>query len=385
LVILTAAVTLLLLPFPAHAFAPKHHFDAIMEPLDGAGFSEGMVWLSAFFSIEVDMYDIPDGFCWFPIRWPTWSYACAHSHDPHLNTDPCVAGGRFSDWVEWCLPFHNCRTSYPIGSWNGNPVEGLDAFTQMRRLWSVQAAMHMAPGERCYDVMRRFGYMLHAVADFYAHSNWVEVFHMNLGFEFEDIPTWTSFQKAQRGEELNLILLQHAGLDVTKAITMYHQLDDNLQQGISNADFVWHDRYGKDSSDIGHYSSDNREFHEDDDDGDDVLDYFEEAKFLAGTETYQLGLELRSNVLNNPELGEAAWKNLFYCVDEIAAFDGQSYESELAEYRKGIGRLKTYSSSLPYVRAMCALVVSTSFLTSQYPPFAALAALCKLVPDQMWK
>ncbi|HNS51636.1 MAG TPA: hypothetical protein PKO09_10705 [Anaerolineae bacterium] len=379
---LAALVAVVLLPARAQAFAPKHHLDTIMGPLEGAGFSESEAYLIAFFAIEVDMNELPRPFCWTPIRWHTQTYACAPTHED-LATDPCVQGGRFADWVAWCLPFHNCRLPYALNGFDDGPAYGLTEFTKMRSLWSIEAAMHMAPGERCFDVLRRFGYMLHGIQDFYAHTNWVEVFHDELGFDFKEIPTWTSFMKAQRGAELNLILLQHAAGDEGEAKRQYATLDANLRIGGEVDGSAWHDTYGKDWDVENNYDEKALDAHRDEHNH-TVLDYFEEAKFLAGTETYQLGLELKSNIVNNPELGEAAWKRLFDCVYEMAAFEGVSFEDELNEYTSSIRRLRSYSSSLPYVRGVCGAVVSLSFLSSSYPPLAALAALCSLVPNQLW-
>ncbi len=343
LVVAIALVTMQQFPASARAFAPRHHMDTIMGPLEAVGFSESEAWLITFFALEVDLYQLYWPFCWVPIRWHTQLYACPEEHDPHLQTDPCLAGGRFSDWVEWCLPFHNCRTPYPIGGWDAKPAKGLATFAKMRSLWAMHAAMHVAPGERCFDVLRRFGYMLHGVGDFYAHCNWVEVFHQDLHVPMDEIPTWTSFQKAQRGAELNLFLLEQADYDVTTAISLYHTLDIKLQLGTDDPSFNWHDRYNKDSMHILNYSSDNQSLHADAD-GHNIADYFDRAKFLAGTETYQLGTELRSNVLNNPQLGQAYWNRLFNCLWEMAVSEGVSPELELAEYTKSIRRLRTYSN-----------------------------------------
>jgi hypothetical protein len=385
-VVLAALVTMVLVPARAHAFAPKHHEEMILQQLDYAGFSEGEVWLLAYFSLEVDVAtESPDVFCWWPIRWPTRQYVCEPAHDQG-NYDPCTGGGAFADWAGWCVPFHNCRLCYPIKDskgvavgWNGGPVKGLEAFTKMWSLPSVEDALHMAPGDRCYDVLREFGHALHGIQDFYAHSNWVEVFHTQLGFDFQDIPTWTSFQEAQRGETLNLILKQHFG-DETTAKEKYATLDTSLQEGGDD----WHATYNKDSDDTDVYSAADVAAHQDSD-GHTILDFHEAAKKLAATETYQLGLQFKANIVNNPKLGDAAWKNLFYCVSEMATYDGKSYEDELAVYKKGIGRLKFYSSNM---QQLCALIAPVALpFIAPLIPFAigpSVVALCKLAPHQAW-
>jgi hypothetical protein len=382
-VVLTMSVAILLFDAPSQAFAPKHHLDVTLGALEGAGFSYGQAWLLAYFDIEVDMsLEVPVVFCRWPIRWPTRKYVCLSGLGPG-SYNPCAAGNLLNDWAGWCLPFHNCRLSYPLSKepWGADPAKGLEAFTKMRSLASVHTPLHVSAGQRCYDTMVRFGYMLHGIQDFYAHTNWVEVFHKDLGFEFKDIPTWTSFQKSQRAGKLNLILLNQAGGDSTKAAALYDTLDSTLELGN-------HAMRHKDTDDMDLYEDENLAYHQDAH-GHTVLDFQKEAKFLAGTETYQLGLQYKLNIVNNPKLGNSVWKAQFDCVSEMAAFDGKSYEDELSDYKKGVGRLRTYASSLPFVRLVCnfigpLLAYFTGSLGTVLYVVPQLSALCQFIPDQFW-
>lgn len=323
-------VFVLFLSLGGQAFAPYWHLDLTLGALEGAGFSEGQAWLLAYFNIEVDIAtEVPDVLCQFPIRWPTEDYVCpyvARIYGPGYN--PCASGAWFDDWAEHCLPFH-CP--------GVRPAKGLAEVIQEWRLASMHDAMHMKPGERCYDWLKRVGHMLHAMQDFYSHSNWIEVFHWDLGFEFSAIPSWTSFMKAQRGDRLNLILLSHAKGGVSEAMRLYDVLDRNLR--VEN-----HARYNKDSADSNDwcYADGSAEYHQDSH-GHTVLDFHRAAVAVAGAETYQIGLQIRNNILNNPQLGSQVWGQLFRCVEEMAAYDGISYEDELDIYRSAIGRLKTYA------------------------------------------
>ena len=392
-VVLAALVALVLVPARAQAFAPKDHLDAILGRLGAAGFSEGEVWLLAYFSIEVDMAaESPDWSCSFPIRWPTGGYVCKAGLGKG-DYDPCAGEGNFEDFANWCVPFHNCRTSYSakdstgaIEGWQARAVRGPAAFARMWSVPSVEDGLHLKPGERCYDSLKKFGYMLHGIQDFYAHTNWVEVFHQDLGFDLDKVPTWTSFQKAQRGK-LNLILLEHTGNEAD-AIALYDDLD-SLRLGGTG----WHDMYKKDSDDIDVYTPENIAYHREDD-GHTILDYHKVARNLAATETYLMGLQFKANILNNPELGQAAWNRLFKCVSEMAAYDGVSYKQELGTYQGGIARLAFYSANM---RELCATVIApvaapvAGFFASLFAgPLGFLiagpqaAAFCALVPNQAW-
>ncbi len=328
MVALTASLMMLLVPFPSRGFAPKHHMNDTVGPLEGAGFFYGTVWLLAYFDIEVDIAsEVPNVVCRFPLRWPTQGYVCPVGCFYPGEYDPWAPDACFDDWVNHSLPFHSPGT---------RPAKGLAQVTNEWNLPSVNEAMHVKPGERCYDTVQRFGHMLHAIQDFYSHANWVEVFHIDLGFEFEDIPTWTSFQIAQRGGKLNLILLQHAKGDEKEAKRLYDRLEKKLE--VTN-----HDLHNKDSNDYNDwaYNDENHNYHSDNH-GHNVIDFHERAKDLAGIETYQRGLQLRLNILNNPKLGEPVWKHLNTCVEEMAAYDGVSFEDELETYKDAIWRLHTY-------------------------------------------
>jgi hypothetical protein len=324
---------LLAVPVPSSGFKPKFHLDETLGALEGAGFSYGQVWLLSFFDLEIDIAtELPRDLCCWPVRWPFQNSQddCCSGVVGGEIANPC-SGIIFLDlWAKYCLPFH-CPG-------DRKDKEGLEQVTQEWRLESMTAPLHGRSGGRCFDWMEKYGHMLHAVQDFYAHSNWVETFHVDLGFDFDEIPTWTTFQKAQRGGKRNLILLQHAGGDKAKAEKLYDLLDQGLK--VEN-----HDKYNKDSdwSLSPAYNSGSRGFHKDSD-GHDVVDFHKAADFLAGTETYQLGLQTRLNIVNNPKLGSAEWNNLFQCLSEMAAFDGKSEEKELSTYKKAIGRLRTYST-----------------------------------------
>jgi hypothetical protein len=327
LVLVTVAVASL----AAAAFAPSHHLSLTLGALEGAGFSEGQAWMLAYFNIEVDLAtEVPDTLCQFPLRWPTLNYVCPYGGRISSGNDPCAPGdGFFDDWCEQCLPFH-CP--------GVNPAYGIDKVIKEWSLESMGGAMHVVPGERTYDWLQRVGHMLHAMQDFYSHSYWVEAFHFNLGFEFDEIPTWTTFMKSQRGGKMNLILLEHASGDATEAARLYDLLDQNMK--VEN-----HDVYNKDSIDSNSYTGANQDVHEDAH-GHTVVDFHKAAYALAGADTYQVGVQIRANIVNNPQLGAARWDALFRCVEEMAAYDGKTYQDELDTYQTAIWRLKTYTDVL---------------------------------------
>ncbi|MDD5645744.1 MAG: hypothetical protein PHW86_01070 [Candidatus Bipolaricaulis sp.] len=320
----------LLFPLSGLAFAPYWHLSMTLGALEGAGFSEGQAWMLAYFDIEVDIAtEVPMEICQFPLRWPTSDYVCPYVARIYgEGYDACAPGAWFNDWCEHCLPFHcpGVRSAH-----------GLDEVIQEWRLDSMHSAMHYLPGERCYDWLRRAGHMLHAMQDFYAHSNWIEVFHWDLGFEFGAIPSYTSFMTSQRGEKLNLILLQHAGGNAAEARRLYDILDGRLA-------VEKHSLWNKDSDDLddGCYDDGSREHHQDAH-GHTVVDFHAEAFRVASADTYQLGLQMRNNIVNAPELGPEVWGRLFRCVEEMAAYDGVSYADMLETYQDAIGRLETYA------------------------------------------
>lgn len=331
---LAASLVMLFVPFTSQGFAPKHHMNDTVGPLEGAGFFYGTVWLLAYFDIEVDIASEVFGgsafgnfLCRDILRWPTRKYVCPQAWITPGDYDPRSPDAFFWDWVNYSLPFH---------SPGSRPARGLAEVIKEWNLSSVNEAMHVKPGERCYDTLQRFGHVLHAIQDFYSHANWVEVFHIDLGFDFKDIPTWTSFQIVQRGGKLNLILLQHANGDEKEALRLYDILSAKLE--VTN-----HDLHNKDSNDSNDwcYNDENLNYHSDSH-GHNILDFHERAKDLAGIETYQRGLQLRLNILNNPNFGEPVWKHLNACVEEMAAYDGKSFEDELEIYKDAIWRLHTY-------------------------------------------
>lgn len=334
---LLAAVLLLSIAGPAGAFAPAFHLSLTLGALEGAGFSYGQAWMIAYFDIEVDLAtEVPELACNWILRWPTEDYVCPNTGRIYSSdVDPCATNwpytAFFDEWAEHCLPFH-CP--------GVRPAEGLDEIIAEWRLLSMHDAFHMDPGERPYDWLRRVGHMLHAMQDFYAHSNWIEVFHLDLGFAFDQIPSWTSFQISQRGEKLNLLLLAHTGGDVSEAKRLYDILDAKIH--VKN-----HATFNKDSDreEAACYDDGSREYHNDIH-GHTILDFHRAAMAVAGAETYQLGLQLRKNVENSPALGPAVWSRLFHCVEEMAAYDGLSYDDELSIYKDGIARLCTYGGIL---------------------------------------
>lgn len=312
------------------AFAPYWHLTMNLGALEGAGFSEGQAWMLAYFDVEVDIAtEIPMALCQFPVRWPTSDYVCPNVGRLYgEGHDPCAPGGWFDDWCEYCLPFH-CP--------GVRPAHGLDEVIQEWRLASMHDPMHYVLGERPYDWLKRVGHMLHAMQDFYAHSNWIEVFHWSLGFSFGSIPSYTSFMRSQRGVRLNLILLDHANGNESEAMRLYDVLDQSLlveKHALWNKDSNdWNDScYGDGSGD-----------HHWDADGHTVVDFHAEAVRVASADTYQLGLQIRDNILNNPAQGSEAWGRLFRCVEEMAAYDGISYEDMLDTYQDAIGRVETYA------------------------------------------
>ncbi|MBU1048508.1 hypothetical protein KKG90_00655 [Candidatus Bipolaricaulota bacterium] len=312
------------------AFAPYWHLTMNLGALEGAGFSEGQAWMLAYFDVEVDIAtEIPMVLCQFPVRWPTSNYVCPNVGRIYgEGYDPCAPGGWFDDWCEYCLPFH-CP--------GVRPAHGLAEVIQEWRLESMQGAMHYMAGERSYDWLQRVGHMLHAMQDFYAHSNWIEVFHWNLGFPFGSIPSYTSFMRSQRGERLNLILLDHANGNESEAMRLYDILNETLV--VEN-----HDLWNKDSNDWNDncYGEGSGEHHRDDD-GHTVVDFHAEAVRVASADTYQLGVRIRNNIVNHPEFGQAVWAMLFGCVEEMAAYDRVSYEDFLDTYQDAIGRVETYA------------------------------------------
>jgi len=314
----------------AAAFAPSQHLALTLGALEGAGFSEGQAWMLAFFNVEIDIAtEVPELICQFPIRWPTKSYVCPYVGRIYPGDyDPCAPGAFFNDWAEHCLPFH-CP--------GVRSAQGIDEVIQEWRLPSMEDAMHVKEGETSYEWLQRVGHMLHAMQDFYSHSNWIEVFHLDLGFDFNEIPSWTSFMKSQRGGKTNLILLAHAKGNAKEAERLYDLLDQNLK--VEN-----HSLYNKDSDDedSGCYDDGSREYHRDVHEH-AVVDFHNAAVAVAGADTYQIGLQIRANIANYPVNGTAIWNALFRCVEEMAAYDGRSYEDELDIYQSGIGRLKTYA------------------------------------------
>jgi hypothetical protein len=320
---------LLAVPADSLGFYPSFHIGDTVEPLEGDQFSYGQTWMLAYFDIEVDLAtEVPMFVCRSIIKWPTKNSVCSNCFPDTKAKDWC-AGACMEDWANHCLPFH---------SPGNRPAKGLQKVTQEWNLESMTSPLHSGPGERCYDWLVRYGHMLHAVQDFYAHSKWVEVFHLDLGFDFDEIPTWTSFQKAQRGGRRNLILLKHAGGDAEQAGVLYDRLDERMK--IEN-----HSLWNKDSDHLADstYDDANKAAHRDSH-GHNVADFHEAAFQLAGTETYQLGLQTRLNIENNPRQGAAAWSRLFDCVSEMAAGDGISYEDELLNFKHGIWRFHTYAS-----------------------------------------
>ena len=332
-----ALVIALCFSLSAVAFAPAHHLSLTLGALEGSGFSYGQVWMVAYFNIEIDLAtEVPEWVCNWILRWPTEDYVCPNVgrlYGPGF--DPCAGAwpydAYFDSWAEHCVPFH-CP--------GVRPAEGLDEIIAEWRLLPMHDAMHYTPGERCYDWLRRAGHMLHVLQDFYAHSNWVEVFHLDLGFAFDRIPSWTSFQLSQRGEKLNLILLSHANGDAVEAKRLYDLLDKKVH-------VKTHATFNKDSddADASCYDDGSRDYHNDSH-GHTILDFHRAAVAVAGADTYQVGLMMRNNIVNNPQLGPAVWSNLFRCVEEMAAYDGMSYDDELSIYRDGIARLCTYGGIL---------------------------------------
>jgi hypothetical protein len=315
----------------ATGFAPSHHLSLTLGALEGAGFSEGQAWMLAYFDIEVDLAtEIPDTLCQFPLRWPTLDYVCPYAGRISSGNDPCgTAGGFFDDWCEHCIPFH-CP--------GVNSAYGISEVIQQWSLVSMDGAMHPVSGERTYDWLQRVGHMLHAMQDFYSHSTWIEAFHLNLGFEFNEIPSWTTFMKSQRGGKMNLVLLEHAGGDTAEATRLYDLLDQNLK--VEN-----HGLYNKDSIDSNSYTSEDQDLHEDAH-GHTIVDFHKAAYAVAGADTYQVGLQIRANIVNNPQLGAAKWDTFFHCVEEMAAYDGKTYQDELDTYQTAVWRLKTYADVL---------------------------------------
>lgn len=290
------------------AFYGRWHLSMTLGALEGAGFSEGQCWLLAYHNLEVDLTndDVPDHVIHNLIRWPGYGR---------------VTDGAFINFCENILPFH-CP--------GNRPAEGLAEVIGEWSLASMHSAMHYTPGEGCEEWIARVGWMLHAMQDFYAHSNWIEVFHWHLGFPFGSIPSFTSFMKLQRGENLNLILLDHARGNVNEARRLYQVLDAHLV--VKN-----HALWNKDSSDLGDgcYDDGSRDHHRDAA-GHTVVDFHAEAVRVASAETYQLGLQIRANIVSNPDLGPAVWAQLFGCVPWMEG----SFEPS---FKSAIDRLATYS------------------------------------------
>jgi hypothetical protein len=316
----------------AVAFHPAQHRNITLKTLEAAGFSYGQCLMLAYFNLEIDLAtEVYTSVCNWIIDWPTEDYVCPTVGRVTTGTEdwctmgPFKAGAFFDEWAEHCLPFH-CP--------GPNPAKGIDGVIRQWCRDSIEGAMHPKAGERSYDWLKRVGWMLHAVQDFYAHSNWIEVFHVYLKFEFNQIPSWTSFMRAQRGAKTNLILLAHAKNNVTEARRLYDDLDKYLV--VEN-----HDLWNKDSehenttSPNDPYDNGSRDYHRNVL-GHSVTEFHYWAVQVAGADTYLIGQQIRANIANNPMNGAARWNALFRCVDEMAAYDGISYEDELETYEDAI-------------------------------------------------
>jgi len=303
------------------AFCPKHHFRAVMA-LESEGYFYSTLVLLAFFDIEVDLAsEVPEAFVHFPLRWPRAHFVTSWGY---VITDPSEC---FEYWVNNMLPFH---------SPGSRTAKSLAEVEKEWMLPSLHEAVHPLPGESCYWTLERFGHALHGIQDFYSHANWVEVFHMNLGFDFWKIPTWTEFKKAQRGER-NLILLHHAGGD--KALAKKYM--DILSKELKVAD---HDLIHKDSVHYGAYDDENEQYHTDAH-GHDVMDFHRSAVELAIRDTIYWGHQLKLNIINNPKLGVEMWHRLNRCELQPGV------DSDIVDnYRSAIGRVKFYSKLAPKAR-----------------------------------
>jgi hypothetical protein len=163
-----------------------------------------------------------------------------------------------------------------------------------------------------------FGHVLHGIQDFYSHSNWVRVFYNNphVDFAFNEIPTWTTFWKEQRGSYdfeqgsygRNLIVwrqaLKQANGDTTLAGTYHDRFMKYLQEQVwvccHGGKYSFYD--GIPPSCYGFavgvaYSQED-------------VDLVTRGVQLAWEETMQWAHQLKLNVLGHPGLGTQVWDSM---------------------------------------------------------------------------
>jgi len=211
-------------------------------------------------------------------------------------------------------------------------------------------AVHPQVGEHPWLTVERFGHALHGIQDFYSHSNWVRVFYDNphINFSLIEIPSWTSFWKAQRGSYnfkegnygRNLIVwrkaLEQANGDKALAAVYHSKFMVYLQKEAKvccHGDYSFYDGippscYGF-AVGVGYSQED--------------VDLVTRGVQLAWEESVHWAHQLKLNILRNPKLGTQAWNSL----NQLESTDA------LSTYLSAISRFKRILSITKIIGMAC--------------------------------